>query len=149
MGQHVITDFLAARSCFRKGLCVMADVSNPDEGQQMVDLALNRFGKVDIAVSNVGLRPRQAFLDISEEDWRKVLKTNLSSAFCLARGGSAFNEEKPVGAHHPYVRASSRPCRFGVLERPRTLRRLACFSHGGGTYLTGQVLHLNGGEFMF
>lgn len=66
-------------------LCVMADVSNPDEVQQMVDLSLNRFGKVDIAVSNVGLRPRQAFLDISVEDWRKVLETNLSSAFYLAR----------------------------------------------------------------
>lgn len=68
-----------------QALCVQADVSDPDQVQSMVNAALEHFGRVDIAVSNVGLRPRQAFLDISVEDWRRVLETNLSSAFYLAR----------------------------------------------------------------
>lgn len=68
-----------------KALCVLADVSKPDQVQQMVDTSLAQFGKIDIAVSNVGLRPHQAFLDISVEDWRNVLETSLSSAFYLAR----------------------------------------------------------------
>jgi 3-oxoacyl-[acyl-carrier protein] reductase len=65
--------------------CLLADVSQPEEVQRMVDAALDRFGKVDIAVQNVGLRPRQSFLEISVEDWRRVIETSLSSAFYLAR----------------------------------------------------------------
>jgi 3-oxoacyl-[acyl-carrier protein] reductase len=65
--------------------CLLADVSQPDQVQQMVDEAIKRFGKIDIAVQNVGLRPRQAFLEISVEDWRRVIETSLSSAFYLAR----------------------------------------------------------------
>ena len=68
-----------------QAMCVLADVSKPDDVQQMVDTVLARFGKIDIAVSNVGLRPHQAFLDITVEDWRSVLETSLSSAFYLAR----------------------------------------------------------------
>lgn len=65
--------------------CLLADVSVPDEVQRMTAEALVRFGRIDIAVSNVGLRPRQAFLDISVQDWQRVIETSLSSAFYLAR----------------------------------------------------------------
>jgi 3-oxoacyl-[acyl-carrier protein] reductase len=77
-----------ARECEAAGaqaLCVVADVTDPDQVVAMVAQAIGRFGHVDIAVSNVGLRPRQAFLDISVEDWRRVIETSLSSAFYLAR----------------------------------------------------------------
>ena len=68
-----------------QALQVMAGVSNADEVQKMADQAVATFGRVDIAVSNVGFRPRQAFLDITPEDWRNILETNLSAAFYLAR----------------------------------------------------------------
>lgn len=68
-----------------QALCVMADVTDPSAVEDMVQRSLDRFGRVDIAVSNVGLRPRQAFLDITIEDWRRVIETSLSSAFYLAR----------------------------------------------------------------
>jgi 3-oxoacyl-[acyl-carrier protein] reductase len=68
-----------------QALCVLADVSDPEQVSAMVSQAAERFGRVDVAVSNVGLRPRQAFLDISVEDWRRVIDTSLSSAFYLAR----------------------------------------------------------------
>jgi 3-oxoacyl-[acyl-carrier protein] reductase len=64
---------------------ILADVSNADEVQQMVDRAVARFGRIDISVQNVGLRPRQSFLEITPEDWRRVIDTSLSSAFYLAR----------------------------------------------------------------
>ena len=70
-------------ACGVQAMCVLADVSRPDEVEQMVNDASARFGKIDIAVSNVGLRPHQAFLDITVEDWRSVLESSLSSAFYL------------------------------------------------------------------
>lgn len=64
---------------------MMADVSDPNAVKLMVDRAIEEFGKVDITVSNVSIRPKQEFLDISLEDWHQVLNTNLNAAFYLAR----------------------------------------------------------------
>ncbi|MCL1486170.1 MAG: SDR family oxidoreductase [Marinobacter sp.] len=68
-----------------QALPYMCDVSDPDAVAGMVDAANERFGGVDIAISNVGRRLHQPFLDVSVEDWRKVLDTNLSSVFYLNR----------------------------------------------------------------
>ena len=68
-----------------RALGIMADVSSHDEVAALVGKTVAEFGSVDIAVSNVGMRRKQPFLDISLEDWRAVLDTNLSPAFYMAR----------------------------------------------------------------
>src|SRR6266498_1820974 len=62
---------------------VMADVSDPDQVKRLVQDGLSAFGKIDIAVSNVGSRKRQNFEDITIEDWRHIINHNLSSVFYL------------------------------------------------------------------
>ena len=64
---------------------IMADVSDPAAITDMVAKAKALFGAVDIAVSNVSTRRKQAFLDISLEDWHSTLNTNLNSCFYMAR----------------------------------------------------------------
>lgn len=64
---------------------VMADVSSPEDVARLVGEALAHFGSVDIAVSNVALRRMQPFLEISVQDWREVLGTNLDPAFYISR----------------------------------------------------------------
>jgi NAD(P)-dependent dehydrogenase (short-subunit alcohol dehydrogenase family) len=68
-----------------RALGVMADVSSHEEVAELVRKTLAHFGSVDIAVSNVGLRRKQPFLDIALADWDAVLATNLSAAFYMAR----------------------------------------------------------------
>ncbi len=68
-----------------QALGVMADVSHDAEVDRLVRAAAGRFGHVDIAISNVGIRHKQPFLDITPEQWDSVLRTNLSAAFYLAR----------------------------------------------------------------
>lgn len=63
----------------------MADVNNPDKVQKMVDFAIEKFGAVDIAVSNISVGKRQNFSDISLKDWHEVINKNLNSAFYLAK----------------------------------------------------------------
>ena len=43
------------------------------------------FGPLDILVNNAGIQHRQPLLDLSEEDWRRVVDVNLTSAFLVAR----------------------------------------------------------------
>lgn len=68
-----------------RAMGVMADVADDGAVASLVRAAADTFGGVDIAVSNVAVRQKQAFLDITPEDWRRVMETNLSSAFYLAR----------------------------------------------------------------
>ena len=68
-----------------QALGVMADVSSHDQVAELVGKTVAAFGSIDIAISNVAIRPKQAFLDISLADWDAVLATNLSAAFYLAR----------------------------------------------------------------
>jgi 3-oxoacyl-[acyl-carrier protein] reductase len=51
----------------------------------MVEAAVAAFGGADIAVSNVGIRRMQPFLEITPDDWDEVLAANLTPAFYLAR----------------------------------------------------------------
>lgn len=196
-----------------EAITVLADVSDPAAVQRMVDQAHDRFGSVDIAISNVGLRLRQAFLDITVEDWNRVLTTNLSSCFYLARAVLPKMKERrwgriihisgrdgfwtlPLRAHNVTCKAGMHSLakaialefgEFGItantiapgkmdtirdethypgyqeswaqaVQTSIPLRRLgtpedvaqAClYMCLGGDYVTGQLLHLNGGEFVF
>ena len=86
-----------ARDLGAQAIAVMADVSNPDAVQKMVDTANQKFGAVDIIVSNVSLRQKQSFFDLSIEDWHQVINTNLNSAFYLAKAVVAGMKERGWG----------------------------------------------------
>jgi 3-oxoacyl-[acyl-carrier protein] reductase len=62
-----------------------ADVGDPAQVQQMVDAVLKRFGRLDILVLNAALREHVHFDEISYEDWRRVLSTNLDSVFVMTK----------------------------------------------------------------
>lgn len=68
-----------------RALGVMADVGDDGEVARLVATAAERFGSVDIVVSNVGIRRKQPFLEITPAQWDEVLRTNLGAAFYLAR----------------------------------------------------------------
>lgn len=74
-----------ARSLGVGALSILLDIGDPAEVSAMVDETVKAFGSVDIAVANAAVRPHQPFFEISVEDWQRVLNTNLSSAFYLAR----------------------------------------------------------------
>jgi NAD(P)-dependent dehydrogenase (short-subunit alcohol dehydrogenase family) len=64
---------------------LMADVGDDAQVAALVRGAAEHFGALDIVVSNVGIRRKQPFLDITPAQWDEVLRTNLSAAFYLAR----------------------------------------------------------------
>ncbi len=68
-----------------QALGFMADVSSDAAVAAMVAAAAERFGSVDIVVSNVGIRRKQPFLEITPQQWDEVLRTNLTPAYSLAR----------------------------------------------------------------
>lgn len=64
---------------------VLADIAEPAQARRLVAEAEAAFGGVDILVCNASIRPYQPFMEVSDADWHRVIDTNLSSAFVLAK----------------------------------------------------------------
>lgn len=58
-----------------------ADVRNAEEMRRMVAAIENDLGPIDVAVANAGIYPVSSFLEMTEEEWDRVLDTNLKGAF--------------------------------------------------------------------
>ncbi len=61
------------------------DVSDPNYNEQLVKIAIENFGKLDIVSMNAGILGLGSVTDLSTEDWHKTLDTNLSSIFYLSK----------------------------------------------------------------
>lgn len=62
-----------------------ADVSNHAEVCQMIDFVINRFGKIDVLINNAGIDDEKMFVDITDDDWENMMKTNLASVFYCSK----------------------------------------------------------------
>lgn len=62
-----------------------ADVTKREEVKKMVEYTINKYGKIDVLVNNAGIDEYKLFTDISDEDWDKMIKTNLYSVFCTTQ----------------------------------------------------------------
>ena len=68
------------------GACgIFADVSKSKDVKRAIDIALERYGKIDILINNAGIDEFALFTDITDEMWHKMIDTNLSSAFYASR----------------------------------------------------------------
>lgn len=62
----------------RRSLCVTSDVCSRASVQALHDVVLMEFGKVDILVNAAGIMHKQPILEVSEEDWARVMETNVT-----------------------------------------------------------------------
>lgn len=62
-----------------------ADVSNRDEVKRLIQFALNEFENIDILVNNAGICINSMVQDITDEEWNKIMNTNLYSVFCVTQ----------------------------------------------------------------
>ena len=64
---------------------VRADVSKREDAKKLVNYAIEKYGKVDILINNAGISEYKIFTDETDEDWNKVINTNLYSAFVMSQ----------------------------------------------------------------
>jgi 2-dehydro-3-deoxy-L-rhamnonate dehydrogenase (NAD+) len=77
----------------------LADVTKPEEVGAMVERAIDAFGKLDVLVNNAGITGRDASLSkITDEDWERVLKLNLTATFYCCRAAIPRMREQRSGA---------------------------------------------------
>jgi 3-oxoacyl-[acyl-carrier protein] reductase len=68
-----------------EALVVMGDVGKPEDCKRIAQKTIGKFGAVDVLVNNAALRPGKSFLEMSEEEWRRVISVDLDAAVWLSR----------------------------------------------------------------
>jgi len=111
------------------GRAIQADVSDAGEAKRLVDEA----GDIDVLVNNAGLTRDGLLARMSDDDWRTVIETNLSSVFytCRAvtrpmmkkRGGSIINISSIVGVHGNWGQTNYGASKAGIIGFTKSLAR--------------------------
>ena len=71
--------------CGGKSISIKADVSQSREIKSMVMESIKNFGRIDILVNNAGIQTIIPFLELSEEDWQRVIDVNLKGTFLCSQ----------------------------------------------------------------
>ena len=74
------------RALGRKALALVADVGDIDSIDRMTRKVVGEFGTIDILVNNAGVTRRAYIMDLTEEDWDRIMRVNGKGVFfCLQR----------------------------------------------------------------
>lgn len=76
-----------------RAIAVKCDVTQKSEVDAMIDKAISEFGKLDILVNNAGIYPYKPFLEMTEDDWDKVITVNLKSSFLCTQAAALKMKE--------------------------------------------------------
>ena len=80
----------------RRALACPLDISDAGSVSGMVDEVASRFGHVDILVNNAGVVQTKPMLDLTEEDWDRVINVNLRGTFfCLQAVARRMIDQAP------------------------------------------------------
>ena len=58
-----------------------ADVSKREEVKQLVEFTLEKFKNIEVLINNAGIAQSKPFMDITEEEWNRMMQVNLNSVF--------------------------------------------------------------------
>lgn len=102
-------------------LAVSADVSNPDQVNQLINRTVESFGRLDILVNNAGIEYQHPFPEFPLDLWQKIMAVDLTGPFLCAQAGakamihqgdggriiniSSVHEDLPMPTNAPYCAA--------------------------------------------
>jgi len=68
-----------------KALAIKGDVARKDDVERTVSETIATFNRIDILVNNAGIYPFKQFIEMTEEDWDKVIAVNLKGVFLFTK----------------------------------------------------------------
>ncbi|MFJ6632454.1 SDR family NAD(P)-dependent oxidoreductase [Streptomyces sp. NPDC091376] len=139
MGHHVVAFYGSDREAAEKAerdnagslTAIRADLSDPRQVADAAATVLHTYGAPAVLVNNAGLNRDRPFLELTDEDWRQVLDTNLSGPFWLIRalapamiaagGGSVVNVGATTGIRPRVDGANYCASKAGLLQLTKCL----------------------------
>ena len=109
------------------------DVSNDAQVQENVEKMIKEHGRIDILLNNAGITKDGLFVRMDAEQWERVIKINLSSAYYVthavikhmmkARQGSIISMSSVVGVHGNAGQANYSASKAGLIGLTKTLAK--------------------------
>ena len=112
---------------------ISGDISNGEDAKRMVAEAIEKLGSVDVLVNNAGITNDKLMLKMTEEDFERVLKINLTGAFNMtqavlkpmskARQGAIINMSSVVGLMGNVGQANYSASKAGLIGFTKSVAR--------------------------
>lgn len=107
-GAHVAINFRAhgdnqqhaeemLRDFPQPGLAAPGDVSQRDDVEKMIAAVKGALGRIDIVVNNAGIEIQKPFLEITDDDWNRVIAVNLHGPFIVSQAAARLMVERGAG----------------------------------------------------
>ena len=107
-----------------QAIACAVDVTDRSTVKQMVQRTVDAFGRVDVIFNNAGIAEVKPFLDVTEEDWDRVMRINaLGVLICMQEAAGAMIAQ---GRGGKIVNTSSIAGREGVGIQPHYCASKAC-----------------------
>ena len=109
---------------------IACDVTVEDQVQNLVDGAVAQFGRLDVMINNAGLGGTKSVLDMTDEEWSRVLDVTLNGTFRCTRaalrqmvaqggGGAIVNNASVIGWRAQEGQAHYAAAKAGVMALTR------------------------------
>ncbi len=83
-----------------EGVAVETDISDPSRAEQLVKTVVERFGRLDVVVNNVGDFRWGTVLESSLEDWKGIFSSNLLTVLYVTRAALPHMRKGALGADY-------------------------------------------------
>jgi len=116
--QAVVDEITAAGG---EALAHAGDVADFAEAKALVEVAIERFGSLEILVNNAGILRDRMIFNMAEEEWDAVIRVHLKGHFCTTRHATAYWRERAKTEGPVYARiinTSSEAFLFGSPGQP-------------------------------
>src|ERR1044071_1249506 len=77
---------------------VQGDVGVASDVRTMVDATVSRFGRLHIVVNNAGIRTWKPLSEVTEDEWDRVIRTNLKGCFLCTQAAAIHMKEHGGGS---------------------------------------------------
>ncbi|TYR76520.1 glucose 1-dehydrogenase [Rossellomorea vietnamensis] len=81
----------------RKAYIMTTDVTVREEVEKAISSVKEQAGSIDILVNNAGMNIRSKALDVTDDEWQKIMDTNLKSAFMMSQEAGKIMREQNSG----------------------------------------------------
>lgn len=94
-------------------LCVpfTCDLSDLPAVPKLVEDIIGKYGKIDVLVNNAGINMKKEFIEVTDEDFQRILMTNVTSVFALSREVVKHMLQKGAGS---IINISSMASQYGI-----------------------------------
>lgn len=96
-----------------KAVANTGSVAERKDAEEMMKLAMDAFGRIDIVVNNAGILRDTIFHKMSEPDWDSVISVHLKGAFNMSRSAATYFREQQSGSFVHFTSTSGLIGNFG------------------------------------